>query len=62
MSLTQHQNGDCSYRCIYCAAEDADALHHKPCPGGCGELEDECMTPGCGNPLGSMRIRPGVGS
>lgn len=30
--------------------------HHPPCPGGCGELADECMTPGCGSPLGSMRI------
>lgn len=36
--------------------------HHQPCPGGCGELEDECMTPGCGSPLGSMRITPPVGS
>ena len=29
--------------------------HHPPCPGGCGDLADEC---GCAqpNPLGSMRI------
>lgn len=36
--------------------------HHPPCPGGCGELADECMTPACGNPLGSMRIEAPVGS
>lgn len=36
--------------------------HHPPCPGGCGELADECMTPGCGSPLGSMRITAPIGS
>lgn len=29
--------------------------HHPPCPGGCGELADECRCPRP-NPLGSMQI------
>jgi hypothetical protein len=37
--------------------------HHPPCPGGCGELADEGMTPRrCGSWLGSMRIVPPIGS
>jgi hypothetical protein len=31
--------------------------HHPPCPGGCGNLADECGCPRP-NPLGSMRIVP----
>jgi hypothetical protein len=30
--------------------------NHPPCPGGCGELADEC-TCRRPNPLGSMRVR-----
>jgi hypothetical protein len=36
--------------------------HHPPCPGGCGELADECMTPGCGSPFGGFTIEPAIGS
>lgn len=36
--------------------------NHPPCPGGCGELADECMTPGCGRPLGGFTITPPIGS
>lgn len=36
--------------------------NHAPCAGGCGELADECMTPGCGSPLGGMTIEPPIGS
>lgn len=31
---------------------------HFPCPGGCGELADECMTPGCGSPFGAFIYDP----
>jgi hypothetical protein len=35
--------------------------HHPPCPGGCGNLADEC---GCARPnlLGSMTISEPIGS
>lgn len=35
--------------------------HHPPCPGGCGELADECA---CARPLplGSMGVHEPIGS
>lgn len=35
--------------------------HHFPCPCG-AELADECPSCARTNPLGSMRIEPGIGS
>ncbi len=43
------------------ARDAAGSDHHPPCPGGCGELADECCCPRP-NPLGSMRITGPVGS
>ena len=36
--------------------------NHFPCPGGCNELADECMTRGCGSPLGAFQIVDPIGS
>lgn len=41
--------------------DDGGSLdHHPDCPGGCGELLDECR---CAqpNPLGTIRIEAGIG-
>ena len=35
--------------------------NHPICDGGCGELADECACTRP-NPLGSMRLEPGIGS
>ena len=35
--------------------------HHFPCPCG-AELADECPRCARSNPLGSMRVAPGIGS
>lgn len=39
----------------------APGEHHFPCPGGCGELADECTCPEP-NVWGSMRLDPPFGS